>query len=80
MSAACNLQGERAPEFSFSIAQSQYFVVLIQKLFYSMAKIFFALHSDAVAQQSAYVVRQKLFPANSVALHYDAYSCILKLR
>ena len=80
MLAACNLQGERAREFSFSIAQSQYFVVLIQNLFYSMANISVALQNDAVAQQSAYVVRQKLFPAKSVALHCDAYSCILKLR
>ena len=28
--AACNIQGERACEFSFIIAQSQYFVVLMQ--------------------------------------------------
>ena len=28
--AACNIQGERACEFSFNIAQSQYFVVLMQ--------------------------------------------------
>ena len=28
--AACNIQGERACEFSFNIVQSQYFVVLMQ--------------------------------------------------
>ena len=32
--AACNIQGERACEFSFNIAQSQYIVVLIQQLFF----------------------------------------------
>ena len=37
---ACNIQEERAYEFSFNIAQSQYFVVLMQQLFYLMAKSF----------------------------------------
>ena len=27
---ACNIQGERACEYSFNIAQSQYFVVLMK--------------------------------------------------
>ena len=38
--AACNIRGERACEFSFNIAQSQYFVVLMQQLFHRIAKIF----------------------------------------
>ena len=37
MLAACNIQGERAREFTFDTAQSQYFVILIESLFYRMA-------------------------------------------
>ena len=53
--AACNIQREPACEFSSNIAQSQYFVVLMQYLFYNMADPFIALHSYFVARQSTYV-------------------------
>ena len=68
--AACNIQGKRACEFSFNIAQSQYFVILMQELFYRMAKkAFVALHDDSVA-------RQNFFVAQSVASYCDVSSYV----
>ena len=61
-----NIQGERACKF-FNIAQSQYFVALMQELFYRTAKSFVVLHNDSVARH-IYVARQKVFVAKSVAL------------
>ena len=45
--AACNIQGEQACEFSFKIAQSQYFLVLCNNCFILWLKSFVAIHNDS---------------------------------
>ena len=68
MLAACNIQGKQAFKFFFNIAQSQYFVVLMQWSEYVLR------YTMIPCWQWAYVARQKLSAANSIALYYGTYS------
>ena len=51
----CNIQVERACEFSFNIAQSQFFVVLTQSLFHSVANKLLSHSTMILSRNNQYI-------------------------